>query len=134
MATSALSASPLAEKAPRRSYDWTGIIPFVLCHVAVLGALWSGVTWQAVVVGIVLYWARIFGVTAGYHRYFSHRAFSTSRPMASGVRSRTTRPPPARSVSVHGVASEQMTGHAAERLSAMTCPKFSPRVGNTNAS
>src|SRR4029450_7027761 len=29
--------------------------------------------------GVVLYWLRIFAVGAGYHRYFSHRAFSTSR-------------------------------------------------------
>lgn len=62
--------------------EWSGIIPFALCHLAALGAIWSGVTWQAVVVAIVLYWVRIFGVTAGYHRYFSHRAFSTSRPFA----------------------------------------------------
>jgi len=26
-----------------------------------------------------LYWLRIFAIGAGYHRYFSHRAFSTSR-------------------------------------------------------
>lgn len=66
----------------RHAYAWTTMLPFLLCHVAVLGAFWSGVTWQAVLVGIVLYWVRIFGVTAGYHRYFSHRAFRTSRPMA----------------------------------------------------
>ncbi|MDQ3032498.1 MAG: acyl-CoA desaturase [Myxococcota bacterium] len=64
-----------------RRYDWAGLVPFVLCHVAVLGALWSGVTWQAVAVGFALYWARIFGVTAGYHRYFAHRTFETSRPV-----------------------------------------------------
>ena len=65
----------------RHRYHWLGAVPFVLSHFAVLGALWSGVTWQAVAVGIALYWIRIFGVTGGYHRYFSHRAFETSRPM-----------------------------------------------------
>jgi stearoyl-CoA desaturase (delta-9 desaturase) len=54
-------------------------IPFVLVHLACLGAIWSGVTWQAVVVAAVLYWGRIFAIGAGYHRYFSHRAYSTSR-------------------------------------------------------
>ena len=54
-------------------------IPFVLVHLACLGAIWSGVTWQAVVLAVVLYWGRIFAISAGYHRYFSHRAYSTSR-------------------------------------------------------
>ena len=73
--------SAAATPRPRHRYDWMAITPFVLCHVAVLGALWSGVTWQAVVVCIALYWIRIFGVTAGYHRYFSHRTYETSRPV-----------------------------------------------------
>ncbi len=54
-------------------------IAFILVHVACFGAIWSGVTWQAVVMCVVLYWARIFAIGAGYHRYFSHRAYSTSR-------------------------------------------------------
>ncbi len=66
----------------RGAASWAGIVPFALCHLAALGALWSGVTWQAVLLGVALYWLRIFGVTAGYHRYFSHRAFETSRPFA----------------------------------------------------
>jgi len=63
-------------------FDWVGFVPFVLCHLAVLGALWSGVTWTAVAVGIGLYWARMFGVTAGYHRLFAHKSYETSRPFA----------------------------------------------------
>src|ERR1700674_3771337 len=54
-------------------------IPFVLVHLACFGAIWSGVTWQAVVICVTLYWLRIFAVGAGYHRYFSHRAYTTSR-------------------------------------------------------
>ena len=54
-------------------------IPFVLVHLACLAVIWSGITWQAVVIGVVLYWLRIFAIGAGYHRYFSHRAYSTSR-------------------------------------------------------
>jgi stearoyl-CoA desaturase (delta-9 desaturase) len=74
--------SPSRALRTRHRYEWSGAIPFALCHLAVLGALWSGVTWQAVIVCVVLYWTRMFGVTAGYHRYFAHRAFETSRPMA----------------------------------------------------
>jgi stearoyl-CoA desaturase (delta-9 desaturase) len=54
-------------------------IPFVLVHVVCLGAIWSGVTATAVAIGIALYVTRMFGTTAGYHRYFSHRTFRTSR-------------------------------------------------------
>ncbi len=55
------------------------MIPFLLVHVAVLAAFWTGVTWQAVVCGLVLFWVRMFAITAGYHRYFAHRTFKTSR-------------------------------------------------------
>lgn len=54
-------------------------IPFILVHLACFAAIWSGVTWHGVAICIALYWARLFAITAGYHRYFSHRAFSTSR-------------------------------------------------------
>jgi stearoyl-CoA desaturase (delta-9 desaturase) len=54
-------------------------IPFVLVHLACLAAFWTGITWTAVALCITLYWVRIFGISAGYHRYFSHRAYSTSR-------------------------------------------------------
>jgi stearoyl-CoA desaturase (delta-9 desaturase) len=54
-------------------------IPFALVHLACLAAIWTGVTRTSVVLGIGLYVARMFGVTAGYHRYFSHRSYRTGR-------------------------------------------------------
>jgi len=54
-------------------------VPFVLVHLACLAAFWTGITWTAVALCITLYWLRIFGIGAGYHRYFSHRSYSTSR-------------------------------------------------------
>ena len=54
-------------------------VPFVLVHVACLAAIWTGVTAQALAICAVLYVARMFGVTAGYHRYFSHKSYRTSR-------------------------------------------------------
>jgi stearoyl-CoA desaturase (Delta-9 desaturase) len=54
-------------------------LPFVLVHLACFAAIWSGVTWQAVALGVGLYWLRIFAIGAGYHRLFSHRAYSTGR-------------------------------------------------------
>jgi stearoyl-CoA desaturase (delta-9 desaturase) len=54
-------------------------IPFILVHLGCFAAIWTGVTWQALVICIALYWLRIFAIGAGYHRYFSHRAYTTSR-------------------------------------------------------
>jgi stearoyl-CoA desaturase (delta-9 desaturase) len=54
-------------------------VPFVLVHLACIGAVWTGVTYQALAIGVALYWLRIFGIGAGYHRYFAHRAYRTSR-------------------------------------------------------
>jgi stearoyl-CoA desaturase (delta-9 desaturase) len=54
-------------------------LPFALVHAACLAALWTGVTREALAIGAALYVARMLGVTAGYHRYFSHRSFKTSR-------------------------------------------------------
>jgi len=54
-------------------------IPFVIVHLLCFAAIWTGVTWGAVLTAVGLYWLRIFSIGAGYHRYFSHRAYSTSR-------------------------------------------------------
>ena len=54
-------------------------IPFTLVHVACIAAIWSGITWQSLVLCVAMYWLRIFAIGAGYHRYFSHRAYATGR-------------------------------------------------------
>lgn len=54
-------------------------VPFLLVHAACFAAIWTGVTTQALVLCAVLYVVRMFGVTAGFHRYFSHRSYKTSR-------------------------------------------------------
>jgi stearoyl-CoA desaturase (delta-9 desaturase) len=54
-------------------------IPFILVHLGCFAAIWTSVTWQALAICITLYWLRIFAIGAGYHRYFSHRSYSTSR-------------------------------------------------------
>lgn len=54
-------------------------IAFILVHLVPIAAIWTGVTTTSVVLAVVLYVVRMFGITAGYHRYFSHRSFKTSR-------------------------------------------------------
>jgi stearoyl-CoA desaturase (Delta-9 desaturase) len=54
-------------------------VTFLLVHLGCFAAIWPGVTWPAIAIGVVLYGLRMFAIGAGYHRYFSHRAYSTSR-------------------------------------------------------
>jgi stearoyl-CoA desaturase (Delta-9 desaturase) len=54
-------------------------LPFLVVHLACFAAIWTGVTVEAVAIGVGLYWLRIFAIGAGYHRYFSHRAYETTR-------------------------------------------------------
>jgi stearoyl-CoA desaturase (delta-9 desaturase) len=71
----------LSEQQPADHGDivYPSAIPFVLAHLACLGALWSGVSATSLWLAFGLYWLRMFAVTAGYHRYFSHRSYKTSR-------------------------------------------------------
>jgi stearoyl-CoA desaturase (Delta-9 desaturase) len=53
---------------------------FWAVHVAaVVGVLFLGFSWSGLGLAVASYFIRMFVVTAGYHRYFSHRAFKTSR-------------------------------------------------------
>jgi stearoyl-CoA desaturase (delta-9 desaturase) len=69
------------DRAPDERLKPLQSVPFILVHLAPLGALWTGVNASDVVLCVLLFWVRMFFITAGYHRYFSHRAFKTSRLM-----------------------------------------------------
>jgi stearoyl-CoA desaturase (delta-9 desaturase) len=56
------------------------MILFALVHfVALAGVLIGGWSWSGFALAMGVYYVRMVVVTAGYHRYFSHRAFCTSR-------------------------------------------------------
>ena len=59
--------------------DWPRVLPFLLVHAGCLGIAWTGASGIAIATAIALFWLRMFAITAFYHRYFSHRAFRTSR-------------------------------------------------------
>jgi len=68
-----------ARESPAREFDFV-IFPFVAFHlVALVGVFLVPFSWSMVALAIGLYYARMFGITAGYHRYFSHRGFKTGR-------------------------------------------------------
>jgi stearoyl-CoA desaturase (Delta-9 desaturase) len=60
-------------------------VAFVAIHLGCFAVNWTGVSSRAVVLGLVLYVVRIFAIGAGYHRYFAHRAFRTSRALQFGL-------------------------------------------------
>ncbi len=65
-----------------RSIDLARSVPFALVHVAAIaGVVKLGWSWRGLGLALALYYVRMFFVTAGYHRYFSHRTFRTSRAM-----------------------------------------------------
>lgn len=70
---------PIARESGLRYYSALGAIPFIIVHLLPLLAFYTGTKWQDWVVCIALYWIRMFFVTGGYHRYFAHRTYKTSR-------------------------------------------------------
>jgi stearoyl-CoA desaturase (Delta-9 desaturase) len=53
---------------------------FILVHVACFAVFWTGLDVEAVVLCAFMFFIRKFGITGGFHRYFSHRSYKTSRP------------------------------------------------------
>ncbi len=59
--------------------NYVAMVPFVMMHVAAACAPLFGVDWGLILLAVGMYYLRMFGITAGYHRYFAHRAFKTGR-------------------------------------------------------
>ncbi|MEM9380846.1 MAG: acyl-CoA desaturase [Planctomycetota bacterium] len=67
------------EDVVKNEIDWGRVVPFILLHLSCLFVFVVGWSWTAIIAAVVMYVVRMFAITAGYHRYFSHRAFRTSR-------------------------------------------------------
>lgn len=74
------SSSTAARPADERVF-WSKATPFFLMHLAPLGLLWTGIRARDLLLCAALYAARMFFITAGFHRYFAHRAYKTGRVM-----------------------------------------------------
>lgn len=66
-------------RAPEDRVNWRSSIPFFIAHLVPLLAVFTGVSVKAVLLGLGLFWLRMFCITAGYHRYFSHRSYRLAR-------------------------------------------------------
>ena len=84
---SAATAVPSGTSEPRRGRSrirptgptGSSALPFFGAHLVPLAAFFVVVTWQDWVLCAVLYVTRMFCITAGYHRYFSHRSYRMGR-------------------------------------------------------
>ena len=60
-------------------FDYFSLTQFVFLHLGCLLVLWVGASQVAVGLCLFFYLVRIFAMSAGYHRYFAHRSYKTSR-------------------------------------------------------
>jgi stearoyl-CoA desaturase (delta-9 desaturase) len=79
---SAPAVSTEQAAASDRRIDFVQSIPFFGVHVwAVVGVIMTGWSWAGLGLALIFYAVRMFGITAGYHRYFAHRSYKMGRVM-----------------------------------------------------
>lgn len=61
-------------------WSWAAAIPYLLVRLACFGVFWTGLGWANAAWLAGGFLLRMWALTVGYHRYFAHRAFRTSRP------------------------------------------------------
>jgi stearoyl-CoA desaturase (delta-9 desaturase) len=75
-ATSTRRLAPPSRLTSGVVFNFAGIAAI---HVTTVYAFVRGPTWKLVALAVATYFVRMFAITAVYHRYFSHRAYKTSR-------------------------------------------------------
>jgi len=89
LGSGALSSGQLGAIRPARDQNairskrgpivWRNAAVVILMHVLALGTPAVGFSPVALIAGMASFVIRGFGITGGFHRYFAHRAFKTSR-------------------------------------------------------
>ncbi|MEQ1655790.1 MAG: acyl-CoA desaturase [Nitrospira sp.] len=74
-----LSGDSISRQSGAEAIQWATAIPFILVHLMGLWAIQTGVSVELIVLAIASYYLRMLAITAGYHRYFSHRSYKTGR-------------------------------------------------------
>lgn len=69
----------IPKKQIRNKPNWKQEIGFFLLHISPALAFFTGATLFDWLLCIGLYFFRMFFITGGYHRYFAHRTYKTSR-------------------------------------------------------
>ena len=65
---------------PHRPIAWVASIPYFTVHlVALVSLFYVDYSWKLFLICMASYFLRMFGITAGYHRYFAHRSYKLNR-------------------------------------------------------
>ena len=64
---------------PDRTMRASAVFGFLLVHLLALGVFAVGFSWSGVALCLGSYYLRMFGITAGFHRYFAHRTYRLGR-------------------------------------------------------
>ena len=62
-----------------KEYSITSMLRVTLVHLSAFFVFWVGWSYTAIALFIVTYLIRLFAISGGYHRYFTHRSYKTSR-------------------------------------------------------
>ena len=61
-------------------HEWMPTLVYWGLHAACLLAFVTGASAGNIALFLATFWLRMFGITGGYHRYFAHKTYKTSRP------------------------------------------------------
>lgn len=79
-----LRRAPTGKEASRtgpQPINWLASTPFLVMHLIPLALFFTDPGWEDFLLCFILYYARMFFITAGYHRYFAHRSYKLGRVM-----------------------------------------------------
>ncbi|MES2614178.1 MAG: acyl-CoA desaturase, partial [Bdellovibrionota bacterium] len=69
----------LRESATSSHFHWGNFIWITAVHLIALGFCWYFFTWQAFTVFIIMFYlVGMVGITFGFHRLLTHKAFKTN--------------------------------------------------------
>ncbi|MGH8581141.1 MAG: acyl-CoA desaturase, partial [Gammaproteobacteria bacterium] len=74
--------TPNKSRAPDERIVWLDTVLFITMHSLAAYMILFHFTWGGVWLAVASYYLRMFALSAGFHRYFSHRSFNTSRVFA----------------------------------------------------
>jgi stearoyl-CoA desaturase (Delta-9 desaturase) len=74
-----ITPAPTLQPRTKKLAAWLSDVPFIGLHLICLGVFFVAPDMISLLLCAALYFVRMFGITAGYHRYFAHRSYKTSR-------------------------------------------------------
>lgn len=74
-----MAVTPSYQRLPDERVDISASLPFIAVHLTIFAVFWLGVNKTDIILCLLTFWVRMFSITGGYHRYFSHRGYKTSR-------------------------------------------------------